>query len=194
MNVNRILASAVSVLLAITLAGCATGPTVRTDFDDSADFGAYETFGWAPELGTDRGGYSTITTNYFKNSVRDEMEALGYRYTEVDPDLLVNFYTRIRERTTTYTTPRPVTTLGTGYYGYRYGLYTAWPLYAPEVETVHYQVGTANVDVVDADARQLIWEGVAEGRLTEEALENPAEAIENAVEDMFAEFPTRRSP
>ena len=133
MNVNRILASAVSVLLAITLAGCATGTTVRTDFDESADFAAYATFGWAPELGT-------------------------------------------------------------GYYGYRYGLYTAWPLYAPEVETVHYEVGTANVDVVDADARQLIWEGVAEGRLTEEALENPAEAIENAVEDMFAEFPTRRSP
>jgi hypothetical protein len=32
------------------------------------------------------------------------------------------------------------------------------------------------------------------GRLTEEKLENPSEAIDNAVEDMFERFPTRRSP
>jgi hypothetical protein len=176
---------------ALAIAGCATGPKISTKTDEGADFGTYETFGWVSQLGTDRGGYSTMTTTYFKRAVRDEMEALGYRYVEDDPDLLVNFYTRIRDRTETYTTPRPYATLGTGYYGYRYGLYTAWPLYAPEVETVHYQVGTATVDVVDAERRQLIWEGIAEGRLTGRVMNSPGGAIDEAVSDMFAQFPTR---
>jgi len=72
-------------------------------------------------------------------------------------------------------------------------LYTAWPYYDfSYVNTVRYKVGTANVDVIDADRRQLIWEGVAEERLTGEQLENPGEAIGDAVKDLFRQFPTRR--
>lgn len=170
-------------------AACATGPELRTDYDRSADFTRYETFGFAEELGTDRAGYSSLITTHFQDAVRDEMEALGYRYVEADPDLIVNFYTRVRERSEVRT--RPSMTVGVGYYGYRYGLYTAWPMYEQEVDTVHYRVGTANIDVVDAERKQLIWEGVAEGRLTREALENPRPAIEATVHDLFMQFPTR---
>jgi len=188
-------------LAALVLTACATGPEIRTDFDPEVDFGQYETFDWVDELGTDRAGYSTLTTNYFKRAVRREMEALGYRHTEQDPDLLVNFFARMREESETYARPHPVHSLaphplyfhGAGYYGYRYGLYTAWPYYDfSYVNTVRYKVGTANVDVIDADRRQLIWEGVAEERLTGEQLENPGEAIGDAVKDLFRQFPTRR--
>jgi len=37
--------------LSLVLAGCAAGPDVRTDYEREADFSAYETFGWVPELG-----------------------------------------------------------------------------------------------------------------------------------------------
>ncbi|WP_405232589.1 DUF4136 domain-containing protein [Lentisalinibacter salinarum] len=173
------------------VAACATGPQLRTDYDRSVDFTRYQTFGFAEELGTDRAGYSSLITSHFKGAVRDEMEALGYRYTETDPDLIVNFYTRVRERSEVRS--RPSMTVGVGYYGYRYGLYTAWPMYEQEVDTVHYRVGTANIDVVDAERKQLIWEGVAEGRLTRESLENPKPAIENVVHDLFMQFPTRQA-
>ena len=181
-----VLAIACSALVA----ACATGPQLRTDYDRSVDFTGYETFGFAEELGTDRAGYSSLITSHFKTAVRDEMEALGYRYTETDPDLIVNFYTRVRERSEVRS--RPSMTVGVGYYGYRYGLYTAWPLYEQEVDTVHYRVGTANIDVVDAERKQLVWEGVAEGRLTRESLENPKPAIEEVVHDLFMQFPTRQ--
>jgi len=39
--------------------------------------------------------------------------------------------------------------------------------------TVTYKVGTINVDIVDAEKKQLIWEGVSEGRISKEALANP---------------------
>lgn len=174
------------------LTACASGPQLRTDYAPGVDFTAYETFGFARELGTDRAGYTSLITSHFKSAVRAEMEDLGYRYVEDDPDLIVNFYTRVEERSEVRS--RPSMTVGVGYYGYRYGLYSAWPMYDQQVDTVNYRVGTANIDVVDAGRSQLIWEGVAEGRLTREALENPQPAIEKTVHDLFMRYPTRREP
>jgi hypothetical protein len=178
-----------SVALVCVLSGCASGPTLRSDYDRSADFASYETYGFASELGTDRAGYSTLLTGHFRRAVSRELEARGYRLDESSPDLIVNFFATVRQETDVRTTPAP--TLGVGYYGYRYGLYTAWPMYSSEVRTVHYQVGTANVDVVDAARSQLIWEGVAEGRLSDEVIANPGPAVNSVVSELFAQYPAR---
>jgi len=176
-----------AMFLLILAAGCASGPRVYTHSMPQANFGSYETFGWAEELGTDRSGYETAITQYFKSAVRREMEALGYRYAEQDPDLLVNFFANAERQTGVRTRQSP--TFGAGYYGYRYGLYGAWPVYATEVDTFDYTVGTANIDLVDAERRQLIWEGRAEGRLTERVLINPQQAIDDVVDEIFQRFP-----
>jgi hypothetical protein len=170
------------------LAGCAAmRPDIRTDFDRSADFSSFESYGFPDELGTDRAGYSTLITTHFRQAVDREMQSRGYRYTEADPDLLVNFFANVRHVTTVRS--RPNVWVGYGYYGYRYGMYSAWPLYADNVDTVHYKVGTANIDIVDAERNQLIWEGVAEGRLTREVMENPRPAIESVVAELFSRYP-----
>jgi hypothetical protein len=177
------------VALSVIMAGCATGPNVMTHTMPSVDFTNYETFGWPEEVGTDRGGYETSFTQYFKQAARREMTALGYRFVEDDPDLLVNFFTRIEDKERVYTRSSP--TLATGYYGYRYGMYGTWPVYTTEIDTFEYQLGTANIDVVDAAERRLIWEGRIEGRLTEGSLVNPQQSISDAVANIFAQFPTR---
>lgn len=171
------------------LAACASGPTILSDYDRSADFSAYRTYAYASELGTDRAGYSTLITNHFKRAVGHELEARGYRHDETDPDLLVNFFVSVGEQTDIRSSPSP--TMGAGYYGYRYGMYGAWPAYSTDVSTVTYKVGTANVDVVDARRKQLIWEGVAEGRIRDEALENPGPAIDAVITELFATYPAR---
>jgi hypothetical protein len=170
------------------LPGCAaTGPEIRTDYDRSADFSSFESYGFPDELGTDRAGYSTLITTHFRQAVDREMQSRGYRYTESHPELLVNFFANVRNVTAIRS--RPNVWVGYGYYGYRYGMYTAWPLYADNVDTVHYKVGTANIDIVDAERNQLIWEGVAEGRLTREVMENPQPAIESVVAELFSRYP-----
>jgi hypothetical protein len=120
------------------------------------------------------------------------MQARGYRLSTDNPDLLVNFFASSRERTDVQSTPRFA--WGAGYYGYRRGLYTTWPLYDRNVETVHYKVGTASIDVVDAAHRQLIWEGTAEGRLTQKMLDDPGPAIDMAVAEIFAKYPVSAAP
>lgn len=181
------------VLAALLCSSCASQRVadIRTDMAPEADLSSYSTFGFPEQTGTDRGGYSTLVTDHFKAAVTEQMQMRGYRYVDENPSLLVNFYVNVRERTEVRS--RPAGSAGFGYYGYRYGLYDPWPLYARDVDTVTYPIGTANIDVVDAQKRQLIWEGVAEGRITDEDMENPREAISSAVAQLFARFPGRAS-
>lgn len=176
---------------ALVFTGCASGPDLRSDYDRSADFASYRTFGFVDSPGTDRSGYSTLITSHFKSAISREMEARGYVLNQQNPDLLVNF--NVSSRTQTDVQSTPSVGMGMGYYGYRYGMYSAWPMYGGvnDVQTVHYKVGTANIDVVDAARKQLVWEGVVEGRLTDEMLQNPGPAIDNVVIAMFAKYPAR---
>jgi hypothetical protein len=171
-------------LLVASIAGCATtdAPDMRVDYDRSADFSVYRTFGFPKETGTDRGGYSTLITSYFKSSVSTAMEARGYKYSAENPDLLVNFYMNTRDRSEL----RP--DLGAGYYGYRDGLYGGWPMYQQN-RTFNYQVGTINLDIVDAAKKQLIWEGVSEGIVTEESLANPKVKVNAVVTELMRRYP-----
>lgn len=181
----RVLLMAVALLAA----GCATqrGPKIRVHSAPEVNFSAYSTFGFPEQTGTDRGGYSTLVTEYFKSAVREQMEQRGYRYVEENPELLVNFFANVRERTEVRSRPYAAY----GYYGYRYGLYGAWPFYDEALDTVTYPVGTANIDIVDAKEKQMIWEGVAEGRIREEDMNHPREAIASVVGQILARFPGR---
>jgi hypothetical protein len=173
-----------SVFLCVfLLAGCATsGPKTRVDYDKAADLSVYRTYGFPKETGTDRGGYSTLVTSYFKSAVSTQMEARGYKYSADHPDLLVNFYMNTRDRTES----RP--DLASGYYGYRYGLYSGWPMYDDQ-RIVTYKYGTINLDVVDAEKKQLVWEGVSEGRVTDEALTNQKATINAVVTELMRQYP-----
>ena len=55
--------------------------------------------------------------------------------------------------------------------------------------TITYKVGTINVDIVDAAKKQLIWEGVSEGSVSEEALANPKVTINGVVTEMMRQYP-----
>jgi hypothetical protein len=112
------------------------------------------------------------------------MEARGYKYSAENPDLLVNFFMNTRERTEV----RPNVGAGYGYYGYREGLYGGWPLYDRD-RTINYQIGTINVDIVDAAKKQLIWEGISEGRVTEESLANPKVTVNAVVTELMRKYP-----
>jgi uncharacterized lipoprotein len=179
------------VLLLTLLAACTSGPQVRSDFDHSANFASYKTFGFVSPLGTDVDGYSTLITQRLKSATQREMEARGYRYTESDPDLLVNFSARLAKKVQV----DPLASQQIGYYSYRrVGVYRTWPSYAYQNNVDEYTEGTLNIDLVDAKRKQLVWEGVAVGRVTDDKLANPEPAIDKAVADIFAKYTYRAAP
>jgi hypothetical protein len=183
---------------ALVLAGCAAPkPTLRSDYDRSADFATYRTYSYVDPVGTDKAGYSSIITQHFKNAIDAEMSARGYRKVDANPDLLVNFSANATEKVDVRSTPTPTMGMGVGYggyYGYRGSMYAAWPMYTNDVSTVRYQVGTLNVDVVDARRKQLVWEGVAEGKLRKETMQNPEPAIRSVINQLYQSYPGRATP
>ena len=173
------------------LAGCESGPKIRSNADPSANLSSYKTYMFAEKTGTDGQSYSTPITSYFKESIRREMDSRGYKYVEGGPaELLVNFNANARENVDVRTTPGATYGYG-GYYGYRGGMYGYGAAYAPEVETVRYKVGTANIDIVDLSKKQVVWEGIAEARLTDKMMKDPRTAISGVITEMFLQFPGR---
>jgi hypothetical protein len=170
-------------LLFLAAGGCATAPTFRTNYDHSADFSSYHTFGYFETLGTDAAGYESLVTQALKDATRREMEARGYTYAATGADLLLNFNARLARHTKVTQYAAPV------YYGYRVGYYGGWGGYQTYVD--QYTEGTLNVDIVDAARKQLVWEGVAIGRVTEEHRQNREAAINTAVSELFARYPFR---
>ena len=183
-------------VIVCVLAGCAPPkPTIHSDFDRATNFASYRTYSYFNPVGTDKAGYSSLLTQHFKSAIDTEMTARGYRKVDTDPDLLVNFMANKDEKTDVRSTPSTSMTMGMGYYGYRGGMYAGMPVYASnDIETVRYMVGTANVDLVDAHQKKLIWTGVAEGRLTDEGMKNPEAAIANVVKQLFIDYPGHAAP
>lgn len=175
---------------AALFAACASGPNVRSDSAPDANLARYQTFGFMNELATDKAGYTSLVTQHLKAAVTAEMTARGYRYSEQDPQLLVNFNSNIEQRADVRTTTSAVPYYG--YYHYRRGFYSPFPYYQKEVETVRYKVGTVNIDVVDAARKQLVWEGIAEGVLNKQAIEQPRQSMAHVVNQIFEQFPVAR--
>ena len=179
-----------TLVTSLVLAGCASGPKVRTDSASNTNFSSYKTFGFMPQPATDKAGYATLVTQHFKDAISAEMTALGYQFSETNADLLVNFNSNVENRTDVRSMPSA--SFNYGYYNYRRGFYAGFPIYTTDVDTVHYKVGTVNIDVVDAAKKQLIWEGVSEGTLKKTDLEQPKQAIANVVGLIFQQYPTRQ--
>lgn len=177
-----------SAVVLVSLAACSSGPQVRSDSVSNTNFRGYQTFGFVEQLATDKAGYTTIVTQNFKAAISTEMNRAGYQYSEQNPDLLVNFNSNIENRTEVRSTPSA--SFGYGYYHYRRGIYAGFPLYTTEVDTVNYKVGTVNIDIIDAQQKQLIWEGVAEGTLKKADLHRPQQAINKVVHLIMQQFPT----
>jgi hypothetical protein len=180
------------VLLAFTalLTGCASGPDIRSDYDRSVDFNQFKTYNFFSPMGIENPNYSTIYGSIFREALSREMEARGYTRSD-DPDLLLNVSARLQDKTkvTTYNDPYPM-----GYYGYRRGFYDPWAGYGygTQTQVSQYTEGTVNIDMVDARAKRMVWEGVAVGRLKEgRTNEQVREAINNGVKSMFEGFPFR---
>ena len=178
----------VILLFVIGLAGCSSSGTLRSDYDHGADFGAYKTWNFMEDAGPDYEGYESLFTQYMLEAITLEMDKRGYVKSD-DPDLLVNFNAFVQDKTKVSTTSAPPP-MG-GYYGYRGGYYGAWGGYGYGTQThvSQYTEGTFNIDIVDANRQQLVWEAVGVGRITDDTRENLRQKVIEGVPRFFALYP-----
>ncbi|MBX3606400.1 MAG: DUF4136 domain-containing protein [Piscinibacter sp.] len=162
--------AAAAALLALT--ACATQPDVHADRDASVDLRAYRTFAWF-DTGS-APAYAGLWSRHLQQATRQQLERQGYVYSEVQPDLRVNLIVAVKDKVELRSAPT-----GGRLYGWRHA----------GVESVPFREGTLAIDLVDARRNALVWRGVAEGRLTDAQVREPAQLAASAVSEIFAAFP-----
>ncbi|MEN5207788.1 DUF4136 domain-containing protein [Stenotrophomonas terrae] len=185
---TRVIARFFVVSLLLLLAACASTPRVASQADPSADFSRYRSFAFFSPLALEQHGYTTITSNRIRASVRTQMEARGYVFDEANPDLWVNLNAYLQDKTQVTTMPEVDYDY---YYSYRARSYVAVPYWRDRTDVRQYTEGTLNVDVVDARQKRLVWEGVAVGTVGRMKPEQRGERIDAAVAAIFADYPYR---
>jgi hypothetical protein len=189
--IHRHTPAAIAALLMLVIAGCASNTSVRTISDPDANLASFQTFAYFEQLGTDRAQYASIVSERLKAATTRELQARGFRLVESEPDLLVNFSGHFQEKVRVTQTPtRDPFLRGDGfggYYGYRTGLYATFPRY--ETDVSEYTEGTLNIDLVDAKAKRLVWEGVGVRAVNRKTMENIGPALDETVTAIFAKFP-----
>ncbi|MCC9623960.1 DUF4136 domain-containing protein [Thalassospira sp. MA62] len=171
--------------MAVLLSACATGPRVYTDHDPAADFGQFQTFAFLETAGQNlEKQYTTLAGQRIEDAISAALEARGYRVDIRNPDLLINFDLKTQDKTRT----SPPMYVG-GYYGYRSGMYVGWPGYIEPGYVDNYTEGTLTIDVVNRRTNQMVWEGTAIARVTNDMRKAPNESVRSAVASIMAQYP-----
>lgn len=176
-----------AIFLAGLLSACSNSPVIRSDYDSQADFASYRTFAFMEPLGTNQAGYNTILTERLKRATIVQMEARGYVFSAVNPDLLINFQSQVNSKTE-YVPPPPMP-WGANYYGYRMGFYGPWPGYAFGPDMIQYTEGVLNIDLIDAKRKQMVWEGIGTSVVDDLQQASSEDSVFSMVSAIFARYP-----
>ena len=174
-----------TLIALITIAGCASGPRVITNSAPDFSVSDYRTFGFMQPLSSDRGNVRSLMSTHLIESTTRELEMSGLRLAESNPDLFVDFVVSTRETIET----RPSSSVGVHHGRGRYNTWGGYSMSMSTTQIVQRTVGTIDVDIIDVARNQLVWEGAAEGRVTDSTRNNLQETVDRAITDIFAQFP-----
>ncbi|MEG2805925.1 DUF4136 domain-containing protein [Stenotrophomonas sp.] len=169
-------------VLASALVACAASPTVKTDYDNTANFSGYKTYSWAitPKAA------SPLVQQRIVAGVNTRMQAKGLSEVPQGGDiaLAVHVITAQKQSLDTFYTGS-----GMGGWGWRGGWGGMGMGMGQATTTVHtYDVGTLVVDMFDAKTKQAIWRGTASGTVPDSPAKVNA-AVEAGLDKIFAAYP-----
>lgn len=178
-------------LLAVALfaSGCATIKT-GAHYDETNNFGRYETFAWIDQEPLITGAAQTglvispLTREKVKQALRDGFERIGYEFTDdaEKADFVVAYTIGTRQEVSVRSYPDAYHgTWGWHVQGSHY--------YVNEITTHNYTKGALGVDVFDQQTRKPVWHGFAEKTITTIDKKDPTPSIQAGVRKMLASFP-----
>jgi len=179
-NMKRLLKTLPLLLLLLAVTSC-TSVKVAADYDQGANFNDYKTFAFH-KTGIDKAEISDLDKRRILRAIETELLAKGFIKSE-KPDLLVSFFTKSRQKVNVYNS-------GYGYYGYGYGWgwspYYWGNSYYGSVSTS--TEGTLYIDLIDANKKELVWQGMGTGYLTQN-MEKKIARINEFVAKIMEKYP-----
>lgn len=171
-------------VLVIIISSCSSSLQISSDYDKTAHFSSYKTFSLYNLKA--RGNVSQFNQDRIAASIRAEMIRKGFTETTGNPDLLVNAFTVLKNRTGI--------SASISYYGfgsaYRpYGYWVAPGNTYTSVSTYDYKDGSLLIDIIDAKTNKMIWTGNGSAEVYKKP-KNPEEVINEVVAKIMAKFPS----
>jgi hypothetical protein len=170
-------------LLAVAAIGCST-IQARTDFDRSANFGAYRTFKMlaGKALPSDTGvPPNTMVGDRIREGIKAQLIAKGMTPVDENPDVLVGWVAGARTR-------QELETMGP--YDPMMGPYMFPGYWGPaDVWTTEYQHGTLVIDMSDARTHKMVWRAIVEADKNRLSDLGQPPVIAEAVKKAFAKYP-----
>lgn len=150
---------------------------VTSDYDTSTDFSQYKTFAFYKK-GIDKVEISDLDKRRILKALESELMAKGFTKSE-NPDLLVNIFTKSRQKVDVYSNNMMHYGWHPWYYGPNFGM-----------QISKYTEGTLFIDLIDSQKKELAWQGIGSGGLTTSGnVAKKEERIKEFVAEIMSKYP-----
>lgn len=198
-KMKRLLKIVPILLLLFAVTSC-TSVRVAADYDKNANFNDYKTFAFY-KAGIDKAEISDLDKRRILRAIETQLLSKGFTKSE-NPDLLVSIFTKERERIDAYYNGFGFGGFGYGGFGYGYGGfgyggfghgYGYWGIpyygYGYGGSSLSSSTeGTLFIDLIDANKKELVWQGMGTGYLTKN-MDKKIERIKEFVAKIMEKYP-----
>ena len=181
------------VLALVFLSSCVSVRVV-SDYDRKADFNGYKTYAFY-KTGIDRAQISDLDKKRILKAIENEMTSRGFTKSQ-NPDVLVSIFTKEREQVDVYNNNFAWGWGGFGRFG-GFGFYNPWFWgpgfgwgggFGPNVSTR--TEGSLYIDLIDANDKELVWQGRGIGTLNNiKNIDKKEARIREFVSEILSEYP-----
>jgi len=172
-------------IIIILIAAASCSPVkVTTDYDKNVNFDNFKTFAFF-KTGIDRAEINDLDKRRILRAIEAELLAKGFTKSET-PDLLISLFTKSNQRVDVYNNYWGYGGWGWGGYGYGYGPGWGWGYNQPSVTTS--TEGILYIDLIDANKKELVWQGMGTGYLTRN-MEKKEALIQEFVSKIMEKYP-----
>lgn len=166
-------------ILMLVVSSCSS-VKVAADYDKNASFNEYKTFAFY-KPGIDKAEISDLDKRRILRAIESEMMTKGFTKSE-SPDVLVSIFTKSQQRVDVYNNNWGLGGWGWGGFG---GWGWGWNQ-QPMVSTT--TEGTLYIDLIDSNKKELIWQGMGTGYLSQR-MDKKEERIKEFVSKVMEKYP-----
>lgn len=173
------------LFLAVLMSSCSS-VRVASDYDKDTQFNDYKTFAFF-KPGIDKAEISDLDKRRILKAVEAELMAKGMVKSE-NPDMLVSIFTKSNQRVNIYNNAWGLNGWGWGGFN-RWGWGPGWGAGFGGNNVSTRTEGILFVDFIDANKKQLIWQGSGTGYLATKSVEKKEARIKEFVSEMMTKYP-----
>lgn len=164
------------LMFTLVLTSCSS-VKVATDYDREINFDQYETFAFF-KPGIDKADISDLDKKRILRAIENTLQKKGLTKS-ANPDLLVSIFTETEKNVNIYDNDYA--------YGYGWGWHP-WYWGADHERISTTTEGTLYIDLIDAEAKELVWQGMGTAALAED-VERKQERINEIVSEILEKYP-----